>query len=75
MPAAEDDAAATPPARDERSKHPHPNIVQVIGAWEARDGKLVVVMGARRRAGTVSAARLRQPDARGAQSSWRTACA
>jgi hypothetical protein len=74
MPAAEYDAAPTQLARDARSKHPHPNIVQVIGAWEARDGKLVVVMGARHCVG-IDSAPLRQPDARGAQSSWRTACA
>ena len=42
-------------ARRNGSKHPHPNVVQVIGAWEARDGKLLVVMGARRRVGAFRA--------------------
>jgi hypothetical protein len=32
--------------RAPRSAHPHPNIVQILGAWESRDGKLFVVMGA-----------------------------
>ena len=41
--------ADAPTPRCTGSKHPHPNIVQAIGAWEARDGKLLVVMGARRR--------------------------
>ena len=43
-----------PFARRTGSKHPHPNIVQVVGAWEARDGKLLVVMGAHTALGTLA---------------------
>jgi serine/threonine-protein kinase 24/25/MST4 len=41
-------AADTHPRTRARSTHPHPNIVQILGAWESRDGKLFVAMGAPR---------------------------
>lgn len=70
--AAAESSEAPPAARAQPlfcSSFPHPNIVQVLGAFELRDKRLYVVMGAR------GAASGNGPPHAASQSSWRTACA